>query len=855
MDTVQSNQAMPDGNPCPQCGTPLPAGALAGLCPACLLKMGAAKDTVTEGRQPPFHPPSAAELAPLFPQLEILELIGKGGMGAVYKARQKELDRIVALKILPPGIGNDPAFAGRFAREAKALAKLNHPGIVTLYEFGHVNDAARAGTPHPAATGPELPTPKLSNSQTLYFFLMEFVDGVNLAQLLRAGRVSAREALAIVPQICDALQFAHDQGIVHRDIKPENILMDRRGRVKVADFGLAKLVGVGNELAAAQGPAPGSPALTESGKVMGTPNYMAPEQAEHPDEVDSRADIYALGVVFYQMLTGELPGKPLEPPSRKVHIDVRLDEVVLRALEKRPERRYQQVSEVKTVVETIVSSGGAGVPPVGFGGTPNPSPDKSVNGPPGAKAGVPWGMWSPFHSPEMREICAHLTKEERNQASLLSLICGVAFSAIMILGIQTLMVSTPGPGIWIVCSVFVILLIVCFPIGARMLRQLLCSTAWAKQHGFKPEQFRIYSFRGNNLWKGLSFLLVGLLLVFGLSKLFTHLSGTSELAASLKDAAARTERLQAQVERNVKKTTPITGTNDASGSTLQSMQEGWQLWQARKWDEAAAKFNQAVALAPQDANAWNGLGWATFNSGKTVEAEKAFQKAVAIDPNQPGALNGLGQLYLVQRKYDLAEAFLLRAAPQAPAAWYGLTRLYLLEGKFDQAARWAQDLIDSGQADDLVRQMLQAAQAKQLSEGLRFRIERPLPDIRNTPVQNTSVEESSPTLSDQPPVPVETQPVSGARDVEPGEAEIRVRFSKEMMDESWSWSTVWENSTPDFIGQPHYESDGRTCVVKARLEPGHTYAFWLNSGKFLHFKDRDGRPAVPYLLIFQTQQK
>src|SRR5208283_819159 len=160
-------------------------------------------------------------------------------------------------------------------------------------------------------------------------------------------------ALAIVPQICDALQFAHDQGIVHRDIKPENILLDRRGRVKVADFGLAKLVGVGNESLPGVETAAGSPALTESGKVMGTPNYMAPEQVEHPDEVDNRADIYALGVVFYQMLTGELPGKNIEPPSSKVQIDVRLDEIVLRALEKNPELRYQQVSEVKTMVETI----------------------------------------------------------------------------------------------------------------------------------------------------------------------------------------------------------------------------------------------------------------------------------------------------------------------------------------------------------------------------------------------------------------------------------------------------------------------------------------------------------------------
>jgi serine/threonine protein kinase len=331
---------------CPQCGTPLPAGALAGLCPACLLKQGAAAETATGGQTPPFNPPPVTELAAKFPQLEILELIGKGGMGAVYKARQKQLDRLVALKILPPGIGDDPAFAERFAREAKALAKLNHPGIVTLYEFGQADG--------------------------LFFFLMEFVDGVNLRQLLHAGRIASREALAIVPQICDALQFAHDQGIVHRDIKPENILLDRRGRVKVADFGLAKLVGAESGRAGSPLPADGegheggahgvtrpTDTLTAAGKVMGTPNYMAPEQMEHPNEVDHRADIYALGVVFYQMLTGELPGKPIVPPSRasgKVQIDVRLDEVVLRALEKKPELRYQQVSEVKTMVETIATT-------------------------------------------------------------------------------------------------------------------------------------------------------------------------------------------------------------------------------------------------------------------------------------------------------------------------------------------------------------------------------------------------------------------------------------------------------------------------------------------------------------------
>ncbi len=275
--------------------------------------------------------PSPEELARTFPRMEILQLLGRGGMGAVYKARQRELDRMVALKILSPSSGGGPAFAERFSREAKALARLNHPNIVTLYEFGRADD--------------------------LFFFLMEFVDGVNLRQLLETARISPREALAIVPQICDALQYAHDQGIVHRDIKPENILIDRRGCVKVADFGIARLMNLGPEtpVLGSVAEAAGERLLTEAGNVMGTPPYMAPEQKERPAEVDHRADIYALGVVFYQMLTGELPGKRLEAPSKKVQIDVRLDEIVLRALETNPEMRFQTAAEFRTRLETVAT--------------------------------------------------------------------------------------------------------------------------------------------------------------------------------------------------------------------------------------------------------------------------------------------------------------------------------------------------------------------------------------------------------------------------------------------------------------------------------------------------------------------
>ncbi len=305
---------------CVGCGKPVAADAPQGLCPQCLLKQGLkteAQSGVGQSAADSFVPPTPAELAPHFPQLDIIELLGQGGMGVVYKARQKQLDRWVALKLMLPSAARDPAFAERFAREARSLARLNHPNIVAVYDFGQAGG--------------------------YYYFLMEFVDGQNLRQMLEGGWITPKEALAIVPKICEALQFAHEEGIVHRDIKPENLLLDKKGRVKIADFGLAKLVGR----------EPGNVTLTSPGFVMGTPKYMAPEQLERPESVDHRADIYSLGVVFYEMLTGELPLGRFEPPSHKVQVDVRLDEVVLHALEKSPERRYQQASEVKTAVETI----------------------------------------------------------------------------------------------------------------------------------------------------------------------------------------------------------------------------------------------------------------------------------------------------------------------------------------------------------------------------------------------------------------------------------------------------------------------------------------------------------------------
>lgn len=333
---------------CPHCQQQIPANAPGGLCPHCLLRNSmnpplgghsvspAFAVTTPQGTLPAT--PEARELARLFPQLEIMELIGHGGMGAVYKARQRKLDRLVAVKIIRPDATGDPAFAERFAREARTLARLAHPNIVSIHDFGEVDSGSDE-----AAGG---------SQKTLYFFLMEYVDGANLRQLMMSGKISPELAASMIGQICDALQYAHGEGIVHRDIKPENILFDSRGRVKIADFGLAKLVTRSDA----------DWTLTGTHQVMGTPRYMAPEQMEGSRNVDQRADIYSLGVIFYEMLTGTIPAGHFDPPSRKSGVHPGLDEIVLRAMSADPDRRYQSATELRLAVNRLDLAAGMAVP-------------------------------------------------------------------------------------------------------------------------------------------------------------------------------------------------------------------------------------------------------------------------------------------------------------------------------------------------------------------------------------------------------------------------------------------------------------------------------------------------------------
>lgn len=309
---------------CPQCDVAIPQDAPEGVCPRCLAGLGfqdvQSIAVGSAGNLADISPPTPASLTEDLPHLEVLELVGRGGMGAVYKARQTHLDRIVAIKVLLDSVASAPEFAERFAREARAVAKLVHPNIAIVFDCHAMG---------------KLP-----------YLVMEYVDGINLRHAIQTSELQAEQVIAIIPQICDGLQFAHEHGVVHRDVKPENILLDEGGRVKIVDFGLARLSESDD------------PQFTLTGgeQRLGTPHYMAPEQMHRPDTVDHRADIYSLGVVIYELLTGELPLGRFSPPSEHADIDPRLDDVVHKALENEPSKRYQSASDFKKDVISILET-------------------------------------------------------------------------------------------------------------------------------------------------------------------------------------------------------------------------------------------------------------------------------------------------------------------------------------------------------------------------------------------------------------------------------------------------------------------------------------------------------------------
>ncbi|MGA9520904.1 MAG: serine/threonine-protein kinase [Myxococcaceae bacterium] len=277
-------------------------------------------------------PPASSELGQTFisasrveiPGFDLTELLGRGGMGEVWRAHQRSLGRTVAVKLLPPDLAKDREFVTRFEKEATALAALSHPHITQIIDRGVAGEH--------------------------YFFVMEYVEGRSLREVLNTGRPSPQESLRLISQVLRAIECAHEKEIIHRDLKPENILLDARGHVKVADFGLAGMRGGEERLQ-----------LTATAVAMGTINYMAPEQRRDARNVDARADLYAVGVVLYELLTGELPIGRFRLPSERVPgLDPRLDPVVASLLESDPMERCRSAAEALAAIGALLSGSPVG---------------------------------------------------------------------------------------------------------------------------------------------------------------------------------------------------------------------------------------------------------------------------------------------------------------------------------------------------------------------------------------------------------------------------------------------------------------------------------------------------------------
>jgi len=275
----------------------------------------------TTGGHLRWQPPSPEHLQTLLPAYEILSIIGKGGMGAVYQGRQKSLDRLVAIKLLPPeAADNDMEFVERFKNEARTMAKMNHPAIVHVYDFGETLDGQ-------------------------LYIVMEYIDGTDVAKMLQSqGKLPPEHALAISAHVCDALQYAHTHGVVHRDIKPANILLNLEGQVKVADFGLAKTADTSQA------------GLTKTNMAMGTPDFVAPETLTPGMNVDGRADLYAVGVMLYNMLTGQVPRGAFRMPSVTSATDMRFDKIIGKCMEMDPAMRYQTAFDVRRDLDVILTT-------------------------------------------------------------------------------------------------------------------------------------------------------------------------------------------------------------------------------------------------------------------------------------------------------------------------------------------------------------------------------------------------------------------------------------------------------------------------------------------------------------------
>ena len=314
--------------------------------------------------------PTETQLGPY----KIISLIGAGGMGEVYRARDTRLLRDVALKVLPPSFTSDPERLRRFEQEARAVAALNHPNIVSVYDVG--------------------------NAEGVHFIVSELLEGETLRQRIMLGALPSRKAIELAVQLANGLAAAHEKGIVHRDLKPENVFLTRSGRLKILDFGLAKLRsphGDGETL-------DGETVQTSAGQVLGTAGYMSPEQVKG-EPADHRSDIFSFGSILYEMVSGErafkrstsaetmtaiLNDDPPELSSRTTSIAPALDRIVRHCMEKQPGQRFQSAQDIAFDLEMLsgISTPATGVAPSGPKSRVIPAASRSRRFGPGSSCGI-----------------------------------------------------------------------------------------------------------------------------------------------------------------------------------------------------------------------------------------------------------------------------------------------------------------------------------------------------------------------------------------------------------------------------------------------------------------------------------
>ncbi|MCX6829939.1 MAG: serine/threonine-protein kinase [candidate division Zixibacteria bacterium] len=274
-----------------------------------------------------------SEAFPEIKDYEIQAKVGQGGIAEIFRARQKSLDRPVAIKILFPELTNDPDIVRRFDRESTTIAALNHPNIVHVIDKGIANGR--------------------------YYFVMEYVDGTSFKEIIHSGDYSTRDKMDIIVMVLKGLDYAHKNGVIHRDIKPANILIDSQGNTLIADFGIAQILKKSDH------------EMTHSDVVMGTLAYMSPEQRESSTKVDLTTDIYAIGIMLYEILVGKRPMGRFKLPSEiNANISKRFDDIISRCLAEDPRERYQSAVELKDDLLNLMSGRGraATVPKTGIGG-------------------------------------------------------------------------------------------------------------------------------------------------------------------------------------------------------------------------------------------------------------------------------------------------------------------------------------------------------------------------------------------------------------------------------------------------------------------------------------------------------